>query len=615
MAGRFIEVEGARQNNLKGVSVRIPIGAVTAVTGVAGAGKSSLAFDVLYAEGHRRYAETFSPYARQFLERLDRPRAERIEGVLPAVAVDRTAPVRTSRSTVGTMTSVADYLRALYARAACSTAASAASRSARHAVLDLRGARRGRLGPRSARHVPAPRRPEGRGRGRARGLREGRLAARARAAAWRSGSRTRGSTPRTASSRSCSTACGSRAGERQRIVDSIEAALRHGEGRVALRVEGEAQPRRFSEALHCARCDIAYADPTPALFSFNHPVGACQTCKGFGRTMAIDPELVIPDPRRTLAGGAVKPFQTNFYSECQDDLERFLKRAGLPEDVPWAELPEDVKRLVWDGEPGGREGWRRKWYGVTGFFEWLESRTYRMHVRVFLSRYRSYRQCHDCGGARLRAEARLFRIDGRTLPEVEALPVAEAERAFREWDGRAQGGSLDAASEQLLHEIRGRLRFLVDVGLGYLTLGRQSRTLSGGEAQRVTLATALGGSLTSTLYVLDEPSVGLHARDASRLTGVLRRLAEAGNAVVVVEHERALIESADHVIDLGPGPGREGGELVYAGPVAGLLARRARSPVRTWRDGWKRRAPRAAESPRRSGRCASAARARTTSRT
>ncbi|HSB62503.1 MAG TPA: excinuclease ABC subunit UvrA, partial [Vicinamibacteria bacterium] len=354
---------------------------------------------------------------------------------------------------------------------------------------------------------------------------------------------------------------------RQRIVDSLEAALRHGEGHVLVQLEGRAEPLRFSEALHCARCDIAYADPSPALFSFNHPVGACPTCKGFGRTMAIDPDLVVPDPRKTIAQGCVKPFQTSFYSDCQDDLERFLRRAGLPADRPWAELPEEVKRRVWEGEPGGREQWRRRWYGIGGFFEWLESRAYRMHVRVFLSRYRSYTTCPDCGGARLRPEARLFRLAGRTLPEVEALPVAEAERAFREWSAPGK----DPASEQLLDEVRGRLRFLVDVGLGYLTLGRQSRTLSGGEAQRVTLATALGGSLTSTLYVLDEPSVGLHPRDAGRLSGVLRRLAEAGNAVVVVEHDPALIASADHVVDLGPGPGRQGGEVVYAGPVEGLL--------------------------------------------
>jgi excinuclease ABC subunit A len=571
MPGRFIEVTGARQNNLKGVSVRIPIGAVTAVTGVAGAGKSSLALDVLYAEGHRRYAETFSPYARQFLERLDRPRAERIEGVLPAVAVDRTAPVRTSRSTVSTMTSVADYLRALYARAGvlhCRQCGQPVRRDTPSSIFEaLVAETAGR-----AALVTFPHRV-----GRKVGIGVVREAFE-KAGFLRvleGGVPVRIEDARLHAEDGVVTVVLDRLrvepGERQRIVDSLEAALRHGEGRLALHVEGERAPRRFSAALHCAACDIAYGDPSPALFSFNHPVGACETCKGFGRTMAIDPELVIPDPRRTLAGGAVKPFQTSFYSECQGDLERFLKRAGLPEDVPWAELKETARRLVWDGEPGGREAWRRKWYGVAGFFEWLETRTYRMHVRVFLSRYRSYRQCHDCGGARLRAEARLFRLDGRTLPETEALPVAEAERALREWDGRSHGLPLDAASQLLLDEVRSRLRFLVDVGLGYLTLGRQSRTLSGGEAQRVTLATALGGSLTSTLYVLDEPSVGLHARDASRLTGVLRRLAEAGNAVVVVEHERALVLAADHVIDLGPGPGREGGELVYAGPVAGLL--------------------------------------------
>ncbi|HEY8234711.1 MAG TPA: excinuclease ABC subunit UvrA [Vicinamibacteria bacterium] len=572
MAGRFIEVTGARQNNLKGIDVRIPIGAVTAVTGVAGAGKSSLALDVLYAEGHRRYAETFSPYARQFLERLDRPRAERIEGVLPAVAVDRTAPVRTSRSTVSTMTSVADYLRALYARAAVLHCRGCGQRVRRDSPSSIFETLLSEAAGRNA-LVTFPHRV-------------GRKVAASvvREAFEKAGFRRvleRGELVRIEDARltpeeGVLTVVLDRlrveADERQRIVDSLEAALRHGEGKVALHVEGEARPRRFSTALHCAACDLAYSDPSPALFSFNNPFGACETCKGFGRTMAIDPELVIPDPRRTLAGGAIKPFQTNAYSECQDDLERFLKRAALPENVPYAELSEAVKRFVWDGEPGGRQAWRRKWYGVTGFFEWLESRTYRMHVRVFLSRYRSYRQCHACGGARLRDESRLFRLLGRTLPEVEALPVAEAERAFREWDGGAQGEPLDAASLQLLHEVRGRLAFLVDVGLGYLTLGRQSRTLSGGEAQRVTLATALGGSLTSTLYVLDEPSVGLHARDAARLAAVLRRLADAGNAVVVVEHERALVESADHVIDLGPGPGREGGELVYAGRFEGLLA-------------------------------------------
>ncbi len=567
MARRFIEVDKARQNNLKGISVRVPIGAVTAVTGVAGAGKSSLAFDVLYAEGHRRYAETFSPYARQFLERLDRPRAERIEGVLPAVAVDRTAPVRTSRSTVGTMTSVADYLRALYARAAtlhCRQCGQPVRRDTPSSIFDvLVGAAEGRTALVSFPHRVGKKVGTG-------VVREAFEKAGFRRV-LENGEPVRIEDARLHPENGVITVVLDRIaverGRRQRIVDSLETALRHGEGRVELRVEGETAPRRFSEALHCAACDIAYADPSPALFSFNHPVGACETCKGFGRTMAIDPDLVIPDARKSIAQGCVKPFQTNFYSECQDDLERFCRRAGLPTDVPYADLPAEVKRLVWDGEPGGRQSWQKKWYGITGFFQWLESRTYRMHVRVFLSRYRRYSQCPDCGGSRLKAEARLFRIGGRTLPEVEALPVAGAERAFREWEVPGK----DPASEQLLHEIRGRLRFLVDVGLGYLTLGRQSRTLSGGEAQRVTLATALGGSLTSTLYVLDEPSVGLHPRDAGRLSGVLRRLAEAGNAVVVVEHDPALIASADHVIDLGPGPGREGGEVVYEGPVPGLL--------------------------------------------
>ena len=567
MPERFIEVEKARQNNLKGVSVRVPIGAVTAVTGVAGAGKSSLAFDVLYAEGHRRYAETFSPYARQFLERLDRPRAERIEGVLPAVAVDRTAPVRTSRSTVGTMTSVADYLRALYARAAtlhCRQCGRPVKRDTPSSIFDaLVEAAEGRSALVCFPHRVGKKVGIGVVReafekaGFRRVLEDGEVRRIEEARLHPENGMIKVVLDRVAVEHV----------HRQRIVDSLEAALRNGEGHVELRVEGEAASRRFSEALHCAACDIAYADPSPALFSFNHPVGACETCKGFGRTMAIDPDLVIPDARKSITQGCVKPFQTNFYSECQDDLERFCRRAGLPADVPYAELPEETKRLVWEGEPGGRQSWQKKWYGITGFFHWLESRTYRMHVRVFLSRYRSYGRCPDCGGSRLRAEARLFRIDGRTLPEVEALPVAEAERAFREW----QVPGNDPASEQLLHEVRGRLRFLVDVGLGYLTLGRQSRTLSGGEAQRVTLATALGGSLTSTLYVLDEPSVGLHPRDAGRLSTVLRRLADAGNAVVVVEHDPALIASADHVIDLGPGPGREGGEVVYEGPVAGLL--------------------------------------------
>ncbi len=483
------------------------------------------------------------------------------------MAVDRTAPVRTSRSTVGTMTSVADYLRALYARAAtlhCRSCGDAVRRDSPSSIFEaLVAAGEGRTAlvcfpHRVGKKVSAGVVREAFEKAGFRRVLEGGEPVRIEDAHLH---------PEEGRITVVLDRITVERAKRQRTIDSLEGALRHGEGHVEFRVEGGDGPLRFSEALHCARCDIDYADPFPALFSFNNPVGACETCKGFGRTMAIDPDLVVPDARKTIHQGCVKPFQTTFYSDCQDDLERFFRRAKLPADVPWADLPGEVKQLVWDGEPGGRGDWQRKWYGIRGFFDWLESRTYRMHVRVYLSRFRSYGTCADCGGARLRPEARLYRIAERTLPEVEALPVAEAERLFREWSVPGK----DPASEQLLHEIRGRLRFLVDTGLGYLTLGRQSRTLSGGEAQRVTLATALGGSLTSTLYVLDEPSVGLHPRDAGRLAGVLRRLAAAGNAVVVVEHDPALIAGADHVIDLGPGPGHEGGEVVYEGPVAGLL--------------------------------------------
>jgi excinuclease ABC subunit A len=560
-----IRVSAARQNNLKGVSVDIPIGAVTAITGVAGAGKSSLAFDVLYAEGHRRYAETFSPYARQFLERLDRPRAERIEGILPSVAVDRTAPVRTSRSTVGTMTSVADYLRALFARAArlhCRGCGRLVERDTPAGIFDAllrEGGGRGVL-------LCFPRRV---GKVKPKALREAFLRAGFRRV-LEDGQAVPLEQARLDPRDGVVTVVLDRtiveAGRRQRLVDSIEAALRWGDGRMEGIVEGAGAPLRFSRQLHCAACDIGYADATPGLFSFNNPVGACTSCKGFGRTMDIDPDLVVPDARLSVAAGCIKPFQSPSYRECQDDLLRFLKRRRIARDAPWRELPEDVRALIWSGEPGGRQDWKRLWYGIDGFFRWLEGRTYRMHVRVFLSRYRRYLACRECGGTRLKPEALLFRMDGRTLPELETMPVEEAERICRGF--RAAAG--DAPTELLLHEVRSRLRFLVDVGLGYLTLSRQSRTLSGGEAQRVTLATALGGSLTSTLYVLDEPSVGLHPRDAGKLAAVLRRLADAGNAVVVVEHDPALIRAADHVIDLGPGPGAQGGEVVYQGPLDGL---------------------------------------------
>ena len=569
---RFILVHGARQHNLKNISVRIPIGAVTAITGVAGAGKSSLAFDVLYAEGHRRYVETFSAYARQFLERLDRPKADRVVGALPAIAIDRTTPVRTSRSTIGTMTSIADYLRALYARAAdlhcdvCSKPVLRASPATIAAQLfDVAPGRTvlitfcvpsGKLKPKLIREA---------------------LARNGFSRLWEDQAVVKLDDAQLAPTDGQLTVVLDRIrlaqaksdGDQQRLGDSLEAALRWGRGNIDVRIEsvGFTDPHHvlsFSEALRC--CGVNYPDPSPATFSFNNPVGACETCKGFGRTMAIDPNLVIPDPRVTIKAGCIKPMQSPAYKECQDDLERYCKRAGIDVNLPWQKLPQTTQKRIWHGEPDGRANPNKMWYGIDGFFAYLEARSYKMHVRVLLSRYRHYLPCTACGGARLKPEALRFKLQGKTLPQLEAATIQDVDGFFAMWKGPQ-----DAATAMVVTELTSRLRFLVDVGLGYLTLGRQSRTLSGGEAQRVGLATALGSALTSTLYVLDEPSVGLHARDAGRLVAVLARLAEKDNAVVVVEHDPVLIRSADHVIDLGPGPGPSGGELIYQGPVAGLL--------------------------------------------
>jgi excinuclease ABC subunit A len=563
MAVNPIYVEGARQNNLKGITVHVPVGAVTIVTGVAGAGKSSLAFDVLYAEGYRRYVETFSPYARQFLERLDRPEAERIDDILPAIAISRTAPVRTSRSTVGTMTSVDDYLRPLFARAStlhCGGCGRPVQRSSPSMILDgLLSSAAGKnalicFTRRVGRVGPAPLREIFRQAGFARVLEGGRPISVEEAELK----------PKNGAVTVVLDRVLIDPGRRRRIVDSVESALRFGEGRMEAWIEGEKEPLRFSEKLHCERCDLDYANPSPAIFSFNNPIGACEACHGFGRIIDIDPDLVIPDGGMSIAEGCVKAFQSPAFYECQEDLLRFLKRKKIPADRPWRDLSPGVQKLVWEGE--GNDSW----YGIHGLFKWLEGRRYKKQSRIFLARYRRYLSCPDCGGGRLKPPALLFRLGGKTLPEVEHMSIAEADEFFCHWKARTD----DRATELLLQEIRGRLEFLRDVGLGYVSLGRQSRTLSGGETQRVTLATALGASFTSTLYVLDEPSVGLHPRDKERLAVVLRKLAAAGNAVVVVEHDPIFIRYADRVIDLGPGPGKDGGKVVHEGTLAGLIHRK-----------------------------------------
>jgi excinuclease ABC subunit A len=592
MPKEILRIRGARQNNLKNLDLDLPLNELIVVTGVSGSGKSSLAFDTLYAEGQRRYVETFSPYARQFLDRMDKPGVDRIEGIPPAIAIDQTNPVRTSRSTVGTMTELNDHLKLLYARAArlyCRGCGQPVVRDSPDSILAALLQRAGAHSPRAL-VTFAIEVPENFTADEIEQLLAQQGYARLHAREGR-----------------CLEVIQDRvrlAGEqRARLIDALEAALRHGRGRVSvypLDAAGNAgMAWRFSSELHCADCNIHYHDPTPNHFSFNSPIGACDTCRGFGRTLGIDDNLVVPDGTRTLADGAVKPWQTESYLECQGDLMRFARKRGVPVDVPWEKLGSEERRWVLDGEGDWDDG---VWYGVRRFFDWLETRSYRMHIRVLLSRYRAYNECPACAGARLKPEALLWRLGSlahaaaviapqerfkppavtlsdaiwRTLPGLTLYDVMRLslERAARFFAGLALPGALDEATELLLREIRTRLRYLVEVGLGYLTLDRQSRTLSGGEVQRINLTTALGTSLVNTLFVLDEPSIGLHARDIQRVIGVLQRLRDAGNTLLVVEHDPQIMLAADRILDMGPGPGAHGGERVFFGTPRQLLRAR-----------------------------------------
>ncbi len=566
MAREFIRIEGARQHNLKGLDLKLPLHELIVVTGVSGSGKSSFAFDTVYAEGQRRYVETFSPYARQFLERMDKPRVERIDGIPPAIAVDQTNPVRTSRSTVGTMTELNDHLKLLFARAArlhCRGCGRAVRRDTPETICADLLERAGATGTDRARVTFPVTIPENFSEEEVRTLlvRQGYTRVHRRAGARLEVVQAR---VRLAPER------------RAALVEALEAALHYGHGQVAvypLDEAGEAAPWRYSAQLHCAECDLHYRDPVPNLFSFNSPIGACETCRGFGRVLGIDYALVVPDEERTLAGGAVKPWRSESYRECQGDLMRFARRRGVPTDVAWRALGAEHRRWVLEGEGLWEDG---HWYGVRRFFEWLETKAYRMHIRVLLSRYRAYNPCPACAGARLKPDALLWRLGGDTTGASEGynlhglvcLPIARCRDFFA---GLRLPAPFDEATDLLLGEIRSRLRYLVEVGLGYLTLDRQSRTLSGGEVQRINLTTALGTSLVNTLFVLDEPSIGLHARDIGRVIGVLKRLRDAGNSLLVVEHDAQVMCAADRILDLGPGPGARGGEAVFFGTPRALL--------------------------------------------
>ncbi|HEX5128389.1 MAG TPA: excinuclease ABC subunit UvrA, partial [Usitatibacter sp.] len=560
-----IRIRGARQNNLKNLDVDLPTGELIVVTGPSGSGKSSLVFDTLYAEGQRRYVETFSPYARQFLDRMDKPQVDAIEGIPPAIAIDQTNPVRTSRSTVGTMTEINDHLKLLFARTGrlfCRQCERPVRRDTPDSIYvemaqRAQAARDPRLVVTFPVDVP-------------KNFTEEEVMKLLQAQGYtriheRKGQRLEVVQDRVKMS----------SAEKGRVVEAIEAALRVGVGKVNVFVVNDEQapppqPKaedvwKFSTDLHCADCDIHYADPTPARFSFNSAIGACEECRGFGRVIGVDYGLVVPDEGKTLGEGAVKIFQSKSYGECQDDLVKYARKRGVPLDKPWRALSEAEREWV----IGGDEGWvgwnktgKTHWYGVQRFFDWLETKAYKMHVRVLLSRYRAYTPCGACNGTRLKEEALLWKVEGLSIHQMMLMPADRLRDLFAAME---LPKPLDEATDLLLGEIRARLSYLCQVGLGYLTLDRQSRTLSGGEVQRINLTTALGTSLVNTLFVLDEPSIGLHPRDMGRVIDVMKRLRDAGNSLVVVEHDPQIMLEADRLVDMGPGPGERGGRIVFNG--------------------------------------------------
>jgi excinuclease ABC subunit A len=546
----------ARTHNLKSVTCAFPVGALTVVTGPSGSGKSSLAFDTLYAEGQRRFVESMSTYARQYLERLERPDVDLIEHVLPALAIEQKAPARSARSTVGTATEIHDVLRLLFSAAGTLLCPDDGCTVKRETAESVRAALLESFGEGARLLVIAPREVQ---------------SFEVESAEWR-----RLGYYRYVSSSGEVLEISSNVplapfplligrhvlrADDPEILSSLSTAFDSSEGEVRVLRSGEplSSARRFFRGLTCDVCGRRYTDPVPALFSFNSPRGACETCQGFGRVTGIDLARVIPDTRKSLRERPVAPFNSPAYESAYDDLKAVSRRHKLRWDVPWDELTPRERDVVWKGSG--------EWYGVEGLFKYLEKKRYKVHVRVLLSRYRGYTPCPSCGGARLRSEALAVTLSGKTIADVAALTLDEL-LAFLA--GALPGAEERARGASLVDDLRRRVETLVEIGLGYLTLGRTMRTLSGGEAQRIQLGAAIGNALTGTLYVLDEPTVGLHPRDTHRLLGVLERLAAGGNAVVAVEHDTDVIRAADHVIDLGPGAGARGGRLVFEGTPAEL---------------------------------------------
>ncbi|MBM3778071.1 MAG: excinuclease ABC subunit A [Acidimicrobiia bacterium] len=597
-------IRGARTHNLKHVDLSLPADRLIVVTGVSGSGKSSLAFDTIYAEGQRRYVESLSAYARQFLERMEKPDVDRIEGISPAIAIRQKNSIRNPRSTVGTTTEILDYMRLLFARAGRTFCRQCGEEVVRD-TPDVVAGRVGALPPGTrvliGFNMPLvagsgdvaddePSTPDADELSGDLPLDDGDGAPAARPSGAEQVAETLNLLRRRGYGRllidqravtldeADAVALADRTsldvvvdrlrieGDlRSRLTDSIETSYRDGGGAAFVIVlpDGEDDaPERlvFSERFECRRCAMTYETPQPRLFSFNNPFGACPTCHGFGNVIELDADLVVPDPSKTINQGAIEPWTKPQYRSQLADLKRTARRVGLPLDVAWSSLTPEQRAFVIDGDD--------EWRGVRGFFRSLERKKYKVHVRVFLSRYRGYQACPECGGARLRQEARDVRVGGRTIDAVSALTVKDAQVFF---DTLVLTPKEAAIAEKILREIRRRLAFLGDVGLDYLTLDRLSSTLSGGESQRINLATSLGSALVGTLYVLDEPSIGLHPRDNQRLIDILRQLRDQGNTVLVVEHDEDMVRVADHVVDMGLGAGEQGGRVIHSGSLAELL--------------------------------------------
>lgn len=567
-----IVVRGARVHNLKSITVNIPHNKLTVITGVSGSGKSSLAFDTVYAEGQRRYVESLSAYARQFLERMDKPDADEVSGICPAIAIRQKNSVRNPRSTVATQTEIYDYLRLLFARVGRTICHSChqpvlsdSPETIADTVLALDSGTRiyvafpihveDEHGEHSRKHKKESHSVKARlmefmQKGFTRLLRDGEVIELESVESYPYSSLEKVYV--------LVDRLSIEADSRQRLVDSIETCYREANGEVSvftLNKDRQIEQRlAFSELFECKRCSIVYPRPEPRLFSFNNPFGACPTCQGFGNIIDLDIDLVIPNRELSLKDGAIEPWTKPQFDWAATELWKFCRKANIPTEIPFNQLSDEQQQVLIEGTTG--------FGGIKAFFQWLETKKYKLHIRVLLSKYRGYTTCPDCCGGRLRAEARAVKIGGLNMAEVTAMTVSEAARFFENLQLSVEEAQI---AEKLLLEIRRRINFLLDVGLDYLTLDRLANTLSGGESQRIQLATNLGSSLVGALYVLDEPSIGLHPRDSFRLINLLKNLRDIGNTVLVVEHEPAMIQAADYIIDIGPGAGEHGGEVIFEG--------------------------------------------------